>query len=77
MALLSGELEGVVKEGSIGGVVGMSGWLPFRKEIGEVLANCSSTGVEGKRRWVREYVRNVLEPQLGSEGGEGTYFHPL
>lgn len=66
MAVLSGELE----QGGIGGVVGMSGWLPFRREIAEAVAAHSLAGVNVKRNQAREHIRKLLglEKEGGAEG---------
>ncbi|KAN0092442.1 alpha/beta-hydrolase [Hyaloscypha variabilis] len=54
MGLLSGVWEG------IGGVVGLSGWLPFRRQIEEVLGGNEEQGVEERRGVVEGYVRGLL-----------------
>ena len=62
MLLLSGELErlGIGQgPGGIAGFVGQSGWLPFRRQIGEVVAAAGYDEV-GKKEAVREYVRRLL-----------------
>jgi len=62
MLLLSGELErlGIWNgHGGIAGFVGMSGWLPFRRQIGEVVA-AAHYGELAKRKAVRAYVRELL-----------------
>ena len=73
MTLLSGEIEKTIRGASIGGIVGMSGWLPFMKEIGDVLMNCSLSGVGAKRSAVRGYVRKLLDSDSVPDEGEGTY----
>ena len=62
MLLLSGELErlGIRKgAGGIAGFVGLSGWLQFRRQIGEVVVAGGDNEIERKKA-VREYVRELL-----------------
>ena len=71
--LLSGELERVGVGSEFGGVVGMSGWLPLRSQIDEVIKDIlSSAGeeVRQKRKRARELVRRYLELDDYGEGNE-------
>lgn len=62
MLFLSGELErlGIRRgPGGVTGFVGMSGWLPFRRQVGEVVSEAGPSDI-GKRKAAREYVRRLL-----------------
>ncbi|KAG9242940.1 Alpha/Beta hydrolase protein [Calycina marina] len=62
--LLSGELESLgigSGNGGVAGVVKMSGWLPFRRQIGEVIDQITPEDGLSRRKAVRRYVRNLLE----------------
>lgn len=60
--LLSGELERLGLEGGIVGLVGLSGWLPFRRQIEE-------NARRGGRESVRDFIRGLVG--LREWNGEG------
>jgi predicted esterase len=57
------ELSGVVNEVGLGGLVGMSAWLPFRRQIEEAAR-------EGKREGAVKFVRGLLGLKELEGGGE-------
>jgi predicted esterase len=62
-------LSGVLERGRVGGLVGMSGWLPFRRQIQDVVLG--SEGEGGKRDTAVKFVRELLsleEPEVGGGG---------
>lgn len=70
MLLLSGELEraGVNLEQDIGGFVGLSGWLPFRRQL--ALSTVDSS--HGSYSATQAHLRVMLElPPLENPGEEG------
>jgi predicted esterase len=71
---LSGEAERVLGERGIGGFVGMSGWLPFRRQIQGVLERVEGGYGEERKRAVVGYLRGLLELDEGREGKEGVVF---
>ena len=67
--LLSGELSSMgVDKGRIGGWWGASGWLPFRRQIWEVISN--SAEAKERRRRVTAFVRELLDLPAFGDGSE-------
>ncbi|EPE27415.1 alpha/beta-Hydrolase [Glarea lozoyensis ATCC 20868] len=66
MLLLSGLLESTGIKGRVKGFVGMSGWMPFRLQIQDVLSS-SHSGIQDRRG----VACTALHGILGTEGQEG------
>ncbi|QSZ32427.1 hypothetical protein DSL72_002001 [Monilinia vaccinii-corymbosi] len=58
LLLLSGELDALMVSERLGGVVGLSGWLPFAKKLSEVIT--LGDGLEEKRVLVQRWLRREL-----------------
>jgi predicted esterase len=70
--VLSGELERIGVGSGFGGVIGISGWLPLRHQIDEVVKDIShgmGQGVNERRNRTREFVGGYLELDDFGEGG--------
>jgi predicted esterase len=66
-------VSGVLENGEgvgVGGLVGMSGWLPFRRQIVAAVKE-AGCGIEGRREVARKFVRELLGlDELEGGGGE-------
>ncbi|RDW82574.1 hypothetical protein BP6252_03686 [Coleophoma cylindrospora] len=62
-------LSGALPRVRLGAVVGMSGWLPFRRQIEEVVDSCKDLSGFERRIAVRGYLLDLLG--LEASSGEG------